>query len=213
MVSLLCCCCRDIYIPNFLLTGKTPRLNSYSVYNNITYHEYVCELEAFVLNPLPLSFSSSYLQVLSVFYLNSSNASEWNTKKFPFSKRDFIEIRLLKPEFLGLDIGLYPNYNEKFDFFKFSWSDFTFEKIDFMLNVIMERYSPLFLPQYYYYSDNGLSLDDYAVNYTYDNFLVALRAWLYRLFYNFFKLGCIGDFYQFGTIYNKGKFRILKEPR
>ena len=174
MVALMCdCCCQGLYVPNLLLgsSGHVPESREY--FNNVLYFSFSPVWEAFISSP-PSSpagrWFSSYLRVSCEFFLPSDQYSNALHIPFPFSSYDCIRIHILKPEYVGVDIGSFLSGYIKgcYDELVFSWSNFTFEKIPEILNLIMDRFNPLFSPNYFYYSDDGYNPNDYAITYTYD---------------------------------------------
>ena len=219
MVSLLCHCCKPdyIYVPNFLLGPNSYLDQDECYFNNILYNRFFRPMGANISKLATHTsprWSSTYFYITCVFHRYIGDMDNIADIPFPLSPYDYIIIDFLKPEYLGVDVGLhyYAYPNGVYDRLQFSWSDFTTDKISEVLDILMDRFDPLFSPDYFYYSDDGRNINNYAVSYTYDEFLVALRAWLHRFFTDFFKRGCLSNFISYTSLANKGKFMIEKEP-
>ncbi|QKG28769.1 hypothetical protein [Campylobacter sp. RM16187] len=220
MVSLLCHCCKPdyIYVPNFLL-GRNAYVHQDECYfNNILYKRFIYPIGATIdklATPTSPYWHSDYIYITCVFHRYIGDMNNLIDIPFPLSPYDYIIIDFLKPEYLGVNVGKHFNAypDGVYDRLQFSWSDFTSDKISEVLDVLMNRFDSLFSPDYFYYSDDGYNINNYAVSYTYDEFLVALRAWLYRFFTDFFKRGCLSNFTSYTNLANKGQFMIEKEPK
>lgn len=221
MVSLLChCCCRDLYIPNFIFGADSSIVRDEEYHNNIPYYRLFYNLGAVISRlPTPLlsGWSSTYIYISSVFYCTPGEYAYINETPFPLSPYDYIRIDFIKPEYLGVNVGLHYYAYPKgvYDSLQFSWSDFTSDKISEVLDILMNRFDPLFFPDYFYYSDivRQPIIDYYAKSYSYLEFLAAVRAWLHRFFTDFYKEGCLLKFSSYGgNINNGGHFMIEKEP-
>lgn len=218
MVALMCNCCQGLYIPNFLLGGDAYIEQRTEFINEVRYYLFVRSISG-VISSLATSpagrWFSSYFHIICDFFLPPDQYAIFDTHPFPFSRYDRINIFVVKPQYVGTDIGQFFDAYRKgcYDRFVFSWSNFTFEKINEIVNLMMDRFNPLFSPNYFYYSDDGYNPNDYAVTYTYDEFLVAFRSWINRFFTDFYKRGCLRDFNSYTVLYNHGKFRIEKEPK